>query len=287
MLFVHSHSPVELSLQRRLSMHDAVTALDIMTVDGPETFERLARISREKVLLYSLQRMDQYRHIQDFQAEFHRVRWLAKWIARQEFERVILISYPGAYVNSDNLFLQYKGLIEQHFVECGIHTVVLKVQGIHDTYARRHSFHDLFYDRRDHAYYVPQKKIMATYSVSVDNLAACILGAMHHKAIGQYDVFDEVGDLPSMLYRHSSGLKVFRLLPVYLYVRSFLGKYQSPTMLELFLRPLVPMYSHRTVRDLGVALEPMIGPVEQGMQSAVNTLPTGARGSGEVLRPAF
>lgn len=285
MLFVHSYTPVEQSLQRRLSMHDAVTALDIMSVDGPETFHRLTKISREKVLLYSLQRMDHYRHIQDFQAEFRRVRWLVQWIAEQGFERVILISYPGAYVNSDSLFLQYKGLIEQRFVECGVDTVVLKVQGIHDCYSRRHSFHDLFYDRKDHAYYVPQKKIMAAYSVSVENLAACVLGAMQPKAVGQYDVFDEVCDLPSLLYRHSSGLKVFRLMPVYLYVRSFLGKYQSPTMLELFLRPLVPMYSHRTVRDLGVTLEPKIGPVEPGL--LFNSLPTGVRRNGDLMRPAF
>lgn len=287
MLFVHSFAPVEQRLQRLLSMHDSMTAVDIMRIEGPETLDRHARGSRNKVLVYSLQRLDHYRYIFDFQLEFRRVNWLAEWIVQHEFERVVLLSYPGAYMNSDNLFLQYKGMIEQRFAESGVPTVVLKVQGVYDSYARQHSLHELFYDRKDHAYYVPQKKIMATYSVSVDNLAACIVGAMHPKSVGQYDVFDEVFDLPAMLHRYGNGLRVFRLLPVYLYVRSFLGKCQSPTMLELFLRPLVPMYSHRTARDLGVDLERKIVAEGQGFHVRVNPPAESHTLNRDALRPVY
>jgi hypothetical protein len=217
--------------------------------------DRLKNFNEHKVLLYSYLQLDYYKHLDTFQLELDRVEMLISYMKEVGFEKIILLSYPGAYSNSDNLFLQHKGLIEQLFISSGIQTVTLKVQAIYDTYKDINSFHSLFYDRVDHQYCIPKKSNAMIYSVSIKNMVEVILKSMQYSSSTCFDIFDQVSELSVFLSNHSDGIDVNRLASVYLYVKSYLGQYSSPTMLELFLRPLVPMHNYRTEKELNITLE--------------------------------
>lgn len=255
MLFAHSFSPVEQSLFRRLSLTETMTQLDVLSLESPEYLAWLDQFHSHRVLLYSFQQLDYYKHLDSFVRELERVDWLLDYAKKHEFRQLILVTYPGAYVNSDNLFLQHKGELEAKFLSSGIPCAVLKVQGIYDTYSAAHNFHGLFFDRQEQAYFIPKKSGFSIYSVSVNNLADCVLGAMEVDFNTQYDVFDQVEEMKEFLQRQAPNFPVHGLFPLYLYFKSFLGQYSSPAMLELFLRPVISMYSYRAERDLHVSLQ--------------------------------
>ncbi len=255
MLYAHSFSPIEQSIYRRLSLTESISQFDVNAITTKMHVDRLKNFNEYKVLLYSYLQLDYYKHLDTFQLELDRVELLISYIKEVGFDKIILLSYPGAYSNSDNLFLQHKGLIEQMFISSGIQTVTLKVQAIYDTYKDINSFHALFYDKAEHQYCIPKKSNAMIYSVSMKNMVEVILKSIQYSSTTCFDVFDQVSELSVFLSNHSDGIDVNRLAPVYLYVKSYLGQYSSPTMLELFLRPIVPMHNYRTEKELNITLE--------------------------------
>jgi hypothetical protein len=255
MLYAHSFSPIEQSIYRRLSLTESISQFDVNAITTKMHVDRLKHFNEHKVLLYSYLQLDYYKHLDTFQLELDRVELLISYIKEVGFDKIILLSYPGAYSNSDNLFLQHKGLIEQMFISSGIQTVTLKVQAIYDTYKDINSFHALFYDKAEHQYCIPKKSNAMIYSVSMKNMVEVILKSIQYSSTTCFDVFDQVSELSVFLSNHSDGIDMNRLAPVYLYVKSYLGQYSSPTMLELFLRPIVPMHNYRTEKELNITLE--------------------------------
>ena len=53
---------------------------------------------------------------------------------------------------------------------------------------------------------------------------------------------------------NSSQINIRRVPCLYLYFLSFLHKYISPTMFELFVRSNVPMYNFRAEKAFGISL---------------------------------
>jgi len=255
MLFVHSFTPTEQQLNRRLSAFETTTQWDARLNRNRSEFIRLGSFRKQKVLLYSFQQMEYYQQLDSFKRETNFTALLAEFVCLHEFEHLIILSYPGSYYNSQNMFLQHKGIIEQQFIDTGIPLTILNIQGIGDRLSRINNLHALFYQAGDNSYMIPQRKTASIYSVDLNNLMHAILSVIEKKVTGKFDLFDTVSDLSTFLMAYSGVASVQRIQPLYLYVKSFLGHYASATMLELFLQTMTPMFKFRTEKELGIQLE--------------------------------
>lgn len=254
MLYVHSFSAIEQQLCRLLSHNNDLTQMDIHSIYNNENIERLQHFGKHKTLIYSFQQLDHYNHLQSFQYEVNHVKILLANIRKHNFEKVVLLSYPGAYASSDNLFLQHKGIIEQMFVGSEIPCTILRVQGICSPAWHINNFHQLFYNRAAHQYVVPKKSGSIIYSINIKNLAQIIEKSYQGSYDEHYDVFDKVTSLKTFLHHNSQDIKVSSKPSFYLYFQSYLNKYISPTMFELFIRAAVPMYNFRTEKAFDISL---------------------------------
>jgi hypothetical protein len=254
MLFVHSFTPVEISLAKRLITVKTLTQLDARTIRNAQQLERLANFTRHKVLLYSFQQYDFYQHLPSFQQEVSRVSLLCNYAVTHQIEKIILLTYPGAYFNSNNLFLQHKGIIEQLITHTGIQSLLLSVQGIENRQALQHNLHHLFYQANANAYYIPRRQGSIIYSIQLPTLAAIIVTGLSRQITGKYDVFDTISTFNKFIQEFAGDKSICQFPPLYLYYLSFRGKYMSTSMLELFLVNPNPMYAFRTEKEFGMHL---------------------------------
>ncbi len=255
MLYVHSFSPIEQAIFSTLAQTEDLIQVQALKITDRSILASEKLAGSHNTLLYSFQDLTHYRHIDSFREECAAVDILIDYILEQEFTKIILITYPGAYYNSTNLFLQYKGLLEQKFVHTGISCAILNVQAIHEAHVKTNNLHSLFYDESARCYVIPAKSSCITYSIKLTSLCQIIVKSLHGDYEGKFDAFDTVFDLKSYLLTHSSVNQVRRMTPLYLYCKSFFGLYTSPTMLELFLMTIVPMYKFRIEKEFGITLE--------------------------------
>jgi hypothetical protein len=254
MLYVHAFSAVEQQLFKQLSNTQSLTQMDIMSIENHESVGRILNFGNHRILLYSFQRLEYYKYLDTFQFEINQVKILAKHIKQAGFEKIILISSPGAYASSDNLYLQHKGLIEQLFVGTDIPCTILRVQGICSPPLQINNFHHLFYQAESNQYVVPKKNGNVVYSVKLNHLATIIQQACIKSEAQHFDVFDNITSLKNFLQYNSPQLQVLGLPIFYLYFQSYIGKYMPPAMFELFVRSGVPMYNFRTEKVFQVSL---------------------------------
>lgn len=255
MLYVHSFSQIEQQLFRKLSFSESINQIDLSQIHSKEDIVDQSRFMHNKVLLYSFQRLDFYTHIDSFKHECNVVDWLIEYALEKKFDKLILVTYPGAYYNSSNLFLQHKGIIEQKFTNSGIQCTLLNVQAIGDKTHHYNNLHELFFEKLEGQYVIPKKSEFFVYSISINNLVEIISKSVRHRYSGKYDAFDTIIDIKSFLLYYSRVSLVNRVSPVYLYFKSFFGTYPSPTMLELFLLTIVPMYKFRTEKEYHLSLD--------------------------------
>ncbi len=255
MVYVHSFSPIEQKLAQSLSAIEQLTEFNCHNIHTPESLEHLPAGDTHKTLLYSFQQFEYYRHLETFQHECHIVDLLANYVMAQGYTHIILITYPGAYFNSTNLFLQHKGYIEQKFMHTGIPCTMLNVQAIHEASSNINNLHNLFYDTAEGKYVIPQKSRCIVYSIRLTRLQEIILKSSREHFHGKYDVFDTIYELKTFLMNHSAVERIHRSAPLYLYFKSYLGTYASPTMMELFLMTIVPLYKFRTEKKFGISLD--------------------------------
>jgi hypothetical protein len=92
------------------------------------------------------------------------------------------------------------------------------------------------------------------YSIAIEKLVEIILKVSPTAYNNSYDLMDSVHDLKSYLHFLTPKIHIESISPLYLNFRIFLGKYLSPTMLDLFLRPPVPMYKTRAEKEFEIEL---------------------------------
>lgn len=254
MIYVHSFSEVEQQIFRLLALNTPLAQMDIQCIQNNEYVERVHNFGNHKTIIYSFQRFETYKHLDSFQQEIKQLKILLAYIKKFSFEKIILISYPGAYASSDNLFLQHKGLIEQMFVSTEIPCTILRVQGICSPPQHINNFHSLFYNRSQNEYLIPKKSGAVVYSVNIKNLADIIIKSNEETHAEHFDVFDKVSSLKNFLSYNSQNIRVTSLPSFYLYFQSYMSKYIAPTMFELFIRNGVPMYNFRTEKAFHISL---------------------------------
>lgn len=254
MLYVNSFSPIEQRLFEKLSFSENMVQVDARQITSKRSLYDLGDFMNEKVLLYSFQQLEFYKHLDSFETENTIVDHLVNFIIEHKFQRIVFISYPGAYFNSNNMFIQYKGYIEQKFISSGIPCTVLNVQAIVDPATQINNLHGLFFDQHENKYIIPQKSSCIVYSVKLTHLVNIISQAMNRTIEGKFDVFDTIYELKTFLQIASNVSKVQRIAPLYLYFKSYIGSYAAPTMLELFLMSIVPMFKFRTEKEFNLIL---------------------------------
>ena len=254
MLYVHSFSAVEQQLFKQLSSTKSLTQIDIMSIENHAFVERILNFGNHRILIYSFQRLEFYQYLNTFQHEIEQIKMLTKRIKQVGIEKIILISSPGAYASSDNLYLQHKGLIEQLFVSTEIPCTILRVQGICSPPLQLNNFHSLFFQATSNQYIIPKKNGNVVYSININHLASIILQACIKTEAQHFDVFDHITSLKNFLHYNSPNIQVRGFPIFYLYFQSYIGKYMPPAMFELFVRSGVPMYNFRTEKVFQVAL---------------------------------
>jgi hypothetical protein len=246
MLYLHSYSQIEQQLAKLLEGVCAIKQIDTSQVIASELLMNADMSGIETTLLYSFQKFETYRHLDSFQAEIKQVERLIDFIIKNSYKKIILISYPGAYPFSDNLFLQHKGIIEQMFVATKIPCTILKVQGICNPPLQVNNLHHLFYHFKTAHYIIPYESNNVIYSSNIMNLASIISQAEFMNEGESYDVFDQVFSLKHFLRNNSHQIPIKTRPLLFLYFISMFNKFCAPTMFELFIRPGVPMYNFRT-----------------------------------------
>lgn len=254
MIYIHAFSAVEQQIFRMLARITPVAQMDIQSVDHIGYLERSHQFENHKTLIYSFQRFEIYKHLSSFQQEIRRLKLLTDHVQKSGFEKIILLSYPGAYASSDNLFLQHQGLIEQMFVATGIPCTILRVQGIGSPAAQINNFHHLFYNAASNQYVIPARSGNVVYSVNLKNLIEILARSVEEDHEGHFDVFDKISSLKNFLQYNSKHIHVTAQPAFYLYFQSYRNKYIAPTMFELFMRAAVPMYNFRTEKSFRVSL---------------------------------
>ncbi len=254
MLYVNPYSDIENKLFDLLSTSGIITKENIKNFSDVNNWSNLNIDSTEKILLYSFQDLNSYAHLNSFKHEVDSVKKVVEYIKDQSFEKIILISYPGSYSNSSNLFLQHKGMIEQIFVNTGIPTTILNVQAIGDSKMQINNLKSLFQNTQGNQYILPKFYSNRIYTIQLQYLAEIILKAKTNKVQGRFDVFDTIMDIGTFLTSYSYIDKVRYWMPLYLYLLSYLERYMSPTMLELFLISDIRMFKFRTEKEFGITL---------------------------------
>ena len=254
MLYVNSYSDIENKLFDLLSTSGIITKENIKNFSDVNNWSNLNIDSTEKILLYSFQDLNSYAHLNSFKHEVDSVKKVVEYIKDQSFEKIILISYPGSYCNSSNLFLQHKGMIEQIFVNTGLPTTILNVQAIGDSKMQINNLKSLFQNTQGNQYILPKFYSNRIYTIQLQYLAEIILKAKTNKVQGRFDVFDTIMDIGTFLTSYSYIDKVRYWMPLYLYLLSYLERYMSPTMLELFLISDIRMFKFRTEKEFGITL---------------------------------
>lgn len=252
MLYAHSNSTIEAKISQQLGKRQEIFDIDIRKIKSLEDLDLIIVPDQQKVLLYSFQQLSYYKHLPTFLEECKAVDILIQYAKSKTIQHVVLITYPGAYFNSGNLFLQHKGLIEQKFVSSGIPCTLLNLQIIVDRETNLSNIHQLFYDTDSAHYLIPKKSNQVVYSIDLLKLVQIIESAILNKNEGKFDVFTRISSLQSLL--SSSNITIERISPTYLYFKSFLGTYMTSTMLEVFLLPLVSMQIFRTEKQFGIHL---------------------------------
>lgn len=254
MVYIHSFSPIEQNIYKLVSEKIVSNQLDSKLIYGLPYIEEKLQFASIKTIVYSFLQLEYYKHIDTFRNECERVDMIIKYAKTQNLEKFVVLTYPGAFLNSDNMFLQHKGIIEKKFLDSGIPCTFLNIQAVTHPYQSMHSLHHLFYDKSDAKYVIPQKSNISIYSISIDKLVPLLITACTSNHTGHFDVFDMVLELKEFLLTYSKSIPVVRIPPTFLFLKSYFGKYVSPTMMELFLRPSIPMYSFRSEKEFSISL---------------------------------
>jgi len=255
MLYIHSFSAIE----QELFQHIKCANKNVAQINNTQSFdldylERQLYISPSKTLLYSFLDYSKYTYIDSFQSELNNMELLIEFAKKNQFKNIILISYPGVYVNSDNLFLQHKAEIENLVAKSEIPYTILSAQSIVSNHTKKCSLQTLFYNEVEEQYVIPKKNSQIVYSIAIENLVEIILKVTPTAYNNSYDIMDSVYELKDYLKALNPVIHVDSVSLLYLNFRSFFGKYLSPTMLDLFLRPTVPMYKSRAEKEFEIEL---------------------------------
>ncbi|HOZ52034.1 MAG TPA: hypothetical protein PLU17_09265 [Chitinophagaceae bacterium] len=254
MLYVNSYSEIEHKLFDLLSTTGIVTKQNLKSFNEEIKSAKINIHCTEKILLYSFQDLNSYAHLNSFKHEVDSVKKVVEYIKDQSFEKIILISYPGSYSSSANLFLQHKGMIEHIFINTGIPTTILNVQAIGDSKLQINNLKSLFQNTQGNQYILPKFYSNRIYTIQLQYLAEIIHKAKTNKVQGRFDVFDTIMDIGTFLTSYSYIDKVRYWMPLYLYLLSYFERYMSPTMLELFLISDIRMFKFRTEKEFGITL---------------------------------
>lgn len=260
MIYFHSDSKIEQALANALSVDNYIIPISLSTFDTLRDLELLLPDNTNvQSVLYSFQDLSHYKHIDSFKYEINKVEIILQFLKQKTDFNFILINYPGAYCNSDNLFLQCKGQLETRIIESVSHCTVLKIQGIHTHDPLIHNLHNLLYLPNTNVYQIPSKQSQVIYSVSLHHLHLTINKVKSLRTVVHFDVFDLILDLHEYLHLFSINIPIQKRTSTYLLLKSYLGLLCAPTMLELFMRKSVPMYNGRTERELQIIYNTSIG----------------------------
>jgi hypothetical protein len=255
MLYIHSFSAIEQELFQFIKNADKnVTQLSVGQSLDLDNLELQMSVSPTKTLLYSFLDYSKYSYINSFQSEVKNMELLITFAKKNQFKNIILLSYPGVYINSDNLFLQHKAEIENLVAKSQIPFTILSAKSIFSPETMKCSLQTLFYNEAESQYIIPKKNSQIVYSTTIENLAEIILNVSPTAYNNSYDIMDSVYELKDYLKALNPEIHVDRVSPLYLNFRSFFGNYLSPTMLDLFLRPTVSMYKSRAEKEFDIKL---------------------------------
>lgn len=249
--YIHSNAKVEKLMSRKLSMIEDLREILIMPVlRSGQTPE----LTKGGVLLYSFLELSYFKDIRSFRDEYEMVRQLAKRCVEHRFRRLVILTHPGAYFNSANLYCQFRGLIEQVFMQTGIPCTFLNIQAVYDEHRHSNNLESLLIIPSQRTLLLPTGKRQIVQAVEVHNLCLLISRAVRQDMMGKFDVFDSISSLTTFIQAYSPSRQIIRLPRPILFVCSFFGLCGSPSILEVILAPAVPMYKFRTERDFGLTL---------------------------------
>lgn len=253
MVYAHSGTDLELFLAKQISKADSVVEACLHRM---QTLS--ANFIGHDTLLYSCLDWNAFLTVYENDRELLFAQELASRAKESGLRRIIVLSYPASYINSDNKYLAQRANIEKVFQRSGVQTIVFKVQAIYSIQLAKSSLCNLFLKKFSNRVEIPRKSNVMVYSISIENIIQSIFKAENYERSASFDLFDNVQSLERFFCMHHTSKSLRSVSPTLLKIKSSIGFSPSLTLLDLFLRPLVPMHNLRTSKELGIELLPTI-----------------------------
>lgn len=253
MIYAHSGTEIEFFLAKQISKADSVVEACLHRI---QTLS--ANFIGHDTLLYSCFDWNASQTELDNQKELLFAQDLASRAKESGLRRIIVVSYPGSYINSDNKYLVQRANIEKIFQRSGVQTIIFKVQAMYSIQLAQSSLYNLFFKKFSNRVEIPRKSNRMVYSISIENMVQSILKAENYERSASFDLFDKVESLEHFFRMHHSLKSLRSVSPTLLKIKSSIGFSPSLTLLDLFLRPLVPMHNLRITKELGIELFPTL-----------------------------
>lgn len=252
MVYAHAGSEIENYLAKQISKVEAVLEIRL----GSNASIHPNFIGHE-TLLYSCLKWTGQGNRKVYEQELKYAEQLASCAKESGLRRIVILSYPGAYINSDNSFLSHRATIDSLFQNAGLQIIVFKVQAIYANQIRQSSLGSLFFNTSSQAIIIPNKVSTMVYSISTERLLQAILAAESYERSSSFDLFDQVHHLPKFLELCHPNVTIRRVSPTVMKLKAFVKLSVSSPLLDLFLRPFVPMHNRRAIKELKLDLTPV------------------------------
>lgn len=254
MLYLHSATPLENHIYRRMTFSSiSVTEYDLRYMDDEKLFVQHLRMYPTKTILYTFFDLDQIDYLPSVQKKKNQIEWILRCAAENGVENIIYVTYPGAFHDSANIYLQQEGVIQQRIASSSLHYTFLGIHALCDFEHQWHSLHHLYFLDKTKTYDIPLSTRWV-YALYLDDFISIILKLRKGCTNKSYEVFSVVYTLKEFL-EWFGGDYAIRKWPNGLFQGySFLISKKAPCKVDMAWRPLHKLHRKKIEKDLGINL---------------------------------
>ncbi len=225
-------------------------------VDWTKSLYTIAKVIKSDYLVILGTHFSQIRNIDSLNKNLDAMEWLCKGIVNSRLKKIININYRGGYITSDNLFLQYTGIVEKKLREAKLPVLNIQTQYIINSVSNP-TMDDSYFMRRNNKIEIIGNGKQIVYVIGCFDLVKTIKISLQNKIMGSYELFSDVLELETLVkvinnYREISIIKI----PSYAaYIKALIDERYNKIHINLMHRPMMMMYNARIIKDFMLQLD--------------------------------
>lgn len=251
---MHTATPIENTIYRQLAMSSGdVSQLDLRYLDDEKIFTHHLSMYPTKTILYTFFDYDRIDYLLSVQKKKEQMEWILRYAADAGVENIIYVTYPGAFYDSVNIYLQHEGIIQQRIAASTLNYNFLGVHALCDFERQQHSLHKLYFLDREEKYLVPHSFRMV-YALYLDDFMRVVNRLSDECTNKTYEAFSAVYPLTDFLELYGDIHTIRKWPNAAFHMYSYLIAKRTPCVVDLSWRPVHKMHRKKLEKDLGVNL---------------------------------